>query len=881
MSREVYTYKRINDLPRQNYWNEIKEYPHITVSRGLKRTLKNSNQSTGHTEGLFKKDRYFNVISFSAIQGKVLPNWTTAESRYGAFSLISTCISRMIRECREDDEDTKKLLSGCKNNRDRILYTIELMEESGVSDDLFARYPDVVNPVAILASCWSFLLDNSNYINSFRAAMETLKDRAVWDDILSSLFGIDSPENVNKLVFHGFYYLTPLQKWIIDCAEEAGFGIIYLFPYDDRHRYVYESWERTYAGMERIATNTWVKGECTAEDLYADIFSGKENTPTNKIRIHEYRSIVDFSKRVATQRNVGVGIYSPSGKIINDPLMAVIPEEYGERKLLSYPIGKFLLTVCGMWDDVEGSITADEKSIFECFSSGWLNDGEYKGQDYLYELHQLMPFFADCKGAAQWDGRLVELEQIYSAVIPELQTTYDGDTSSMRWQSFMGNPLACFSQFSLEPSRVNVVINLIRKLLGLANSLFENMEQITVQQFVGKLLDIISCCEISEDVYKEESKIANEILKRLRDSSDKEIKVYPNDAASAIGLYLNDDFSNEDIAKERSVVKNIYEIETAEILYSGKVHLCMCDSDHLPGGKKQYPWPFSRVDILSLRENYDLPLLSYLINTLENGYIANRYFFYVALRNRDVELSWIKNLSNKEYIHSCYLDLVSLTLGIKIPDSKGLYVDSEYVKGIAASTEKVNKFHFAFNSEQMPKEAKMDYVICPIKYVYNHVLDSKPSFNDDFHQSYAMNALIKTIAGMLDLDSSEVIENVLGLFPQLSDAVKSQVEVYVKGQEEFHDNSFAGMTKVGKKYFTEERLKTYFADKSVRDEAIKKYGEYVSKEEPERIDFNRPANGGENEDIYSRSNPCLFCQFQEHCRRSMFINDTESLYDKA
>ena len=190
MSREVYTYKRINDLPRLSYWNEIKGYPHITVSRGLKRTLKNINPSTGHAEGIFKNDRSFNVISFGAMQAKLLPNWTTAESRYGAFSLISTCISRMIRECQEDDEDTKKLLSGCKSNRDRILYTIELMEESSVSNDLFARYPDMVTPVAILASCWSFLLENSNYINDFRDAMGTLEDRVVWNDILLSLFHI-------------------------------------------------------------------------------------------------------------------------------------------------------------------------------------------------------------------------------------------------------------------------------------------------------------------------------------------------------------------------------------------------------------------------------------------------------------------------------------------------------------------------------------------------------------------------------------------------------------------------------------------------------------------------------------------------------------------
>ena len=141
--------------------------------------------------------------------------------------------------------------------------------------------------------------------------------------------------------------------------------------------------------------------------------------------------------------------------------------------------------------------------------------------------------------------------------------------------------------------------------------------------------------------------------------------------------------------------------------------------------------------------------------------------------------------------------------------------------------------------------------------------------------------IAKAISSLCDIDSVEAVENILSLFPQLSESTKSQIIAYVSGQEEFQDNAFAGMTKAGNKYFTEERLKAYFSDKPVRDEAIKKYGEYKPLEQPEKIDFNRAANGGENEDIYSRSNPCLFCQFQEHCRNSIFINDVETLYDKS
>ncbi len=881
MSKEVYTYKRIRDLPQLDYWNEIKEYPQITVSWGLKRALKSSNHTTGRAEGILKKDPRFNAVSFKMLQEYILPNWTTQEARYGLFAMLSAYISDMIREQQGAGDDIQKLLKGCKNDRAKILYGIELLEEANVSRSCFNQDISIISEITVFLRCWDHISQSTNYIYGFRETMKSLEKRSTWNDILSGLFGIDSPENVEKIVFHGFYYFTPLQRWIIDLAEKAGLGISFLFPYDQKDKYVYETWIHTYSNMEAIDTGNWRMGLSGPEDMFAEIFSGKNGDPDNVIKIHEYRSIVDFSKRVVTQKNTGVGIYSPSVKVINDPLMAVIPEEYGKRKLLSYPVGKFLLMLCNMWDDVSNGIVVDEKSIFECFASGWLNDGEHKGQDYLYEINQIMPFFRDCSGIDQWKNRIDELEQVYQSIIPEMQETYDKDEAARRWQVYLGNPLSCFSQFSLKPEIVTVIIGLMRKLFGLAEELFESSEPVSVKEFVNKLLKVLDGCKVSEDVYLEEQKIANEILGKLASDTSANINVYSYDAAAALGLYLNDDFSDEDVLREKGIVRNLFDVDTADIIHAGKVHLCMCDSEHMPGGRKQYPWPFTKAIIYDLIDRRKCYLLKYMVNTIENGYIANRYFFYAALRSKDVEISWIHELGNKQYIHSCYIDLVNLTLGIKIPTAKGIYMDKERVAEVSPATDKVAPYKFNFYSDKIPKEARIDYVICPVKYIYNHVLDSRPSFNNEFHQSYVINSLAKAISCLCNIDSGEAVENILSLFPQLSESVKSQVDAYVSGQDEFQDNSFAGMTKVGKKYFTEERLKAYFSDKSVRDEAIKKYGEYKPPEQPEKIDFNQSANGGENDDIYSRSNPCLFCQFQEHCRNSIFISDVETLYDKA
>lgn len=881
MSKEVYTYKRIKDLPQLEYWNEIKRYPQVTVSWGLKRALKSTNNSTGRAEGIFRKDPFFNAVSFRMLQEYILPDWTTQESRYVLFSMLSAYITGILKENQESSEDIKKLLRGCKNNRVKILYGIELMEEADVSRSCFEYDLNGISEMSVFLRCWDYLAQRTDYISTFRETMKSLAERSTWNNILSRLFGIEDPEQVEKVVFHGFYYFTPLQKWVIEQAEKAGIGIVFLFPYDQRYEYVYETWSQTYSRMESIEKETWKTGSYGIDDIYADIFGGKSSEPKNVIKIHEYSSIVDFSKSVATQKNVGVGIFSPNVKVINDPLMAVIPEEFGKRKLLSYPVGKFLLVLCSMWDEVSNGIVADEKCIFECFSSGWLNEDNLKGQDYIYEINQLMPFFADCSGIDHWMSRIDLLEQIYSSVISDMQKTYDSDEGIKRWQAYLGNPLSCISQFSLKPGRVYEIIRLMRKLFSLAKDLFCNDEQVPVGEFINRLKSILDRCKLSDDIYQEEQSIANEILGNLTGDKKATVRVYPYDAAAAIGLYLNDDFSDEDILRERSIVKNIFDVETAEITNAGKVHLCMFDSEHMPGGRKQYPWPFTRPIIYDLIEKKKCLLLKYMVNTIENGYIANRYFFYVALQNKNVELSWIHELGNTQYIRSCYIDLVNLTLGIPVPAARVLYIDNAHVAEIGPAKDKTLPYKIDFYGKSTPKEAKMDFVICPVKYIFNHVLDSRPSFNNGFHQSYVINSLTKAILSLCDCDTDEAVDNVLSLFPQLSESEKNQIITYVTGQEEFQDNSFAGRTRVGRKYFTEERLKAYFADKPVRDDAIKKYGEYKPVDKPEKIDFNRSANGGETENIYSRSNPCLFCQFQEHCRNSIFINDVEKLYDKA
>ena len=62
------------------------------------------------------------------------------------------------------------------------------------------------------------------------------------------------------------------------------------------------------------------------------------------------------------------------------------PDEYGDRKILAYPIGQFISTINNMWDDELQTITLDADSLIDCFSSGWLSVNGVAGKQYLQDL---------------------------------------------------------------------------------------------------------------------------------------------------------------------------------------------------------------------------------------------------------------------------------------------------------------------------------------------------------------------------------------------------------------------------------------------------------------------------------------------------------------
>lgn len=878
MNRQVYTYTDLRTIGSYCFWNDIKKYPQISVSSDMRKSLKGS-QEYDKIDGLFKDDTSVQVCEFRKLSDTILPKWVDDETKFHETVVLSQFIRNKIAGCGED-KALRNWLVGCRRNLGMILSAIVLLEEAAIKISDIQVGGD--RNIELLLQAWKYLEENDPTINSFHQRMRELENRNTWDPIFSTVFG---KTNIDTLVFHGFYYFTPLQERIMRILEKAGIRLIFLFSYNDKYPYANEIWRKTYSeenGYPKICD--WHMEKSNEREPYGEIFEGRKSEISNKVQIREYASVMEFVHEIKHVKEQGYFIYSSNANSANEILRDFYPEEYGERKLLSYPIGQFVSTLNKMWDEDLQDIVLNEERLMECFSSGWLSISGVSGKQYMQDLVNILPFFSDCSRIAEWEERIGLLRQIEEDVIEPFCKHFDIDDHVARWQEIMGNPLLNFSAFSVPYNRLENILVLIKQLLSMAKELFGEGKRIRVQEHIQKLDMILKKHELSNELYEEERELVKDLFAKLSDPSGFTAECFPADISGALNLYMSGKFNEGEIQSSKiGMVSPIFQIDAACVKQKGKVHICLCDVNNMPGGKKEYIWPLTRKHIEECYRSTNNPLIINMMHIMESTYICNRYFIYAALKNSDVQLSWISDMGDKLLAPSPYIKLLCNATGLELTPAKRNKITYQRIQDGIVGGSKTNPYKIKEMPMNTSKEAKMDYAICPMKYALGYVVDKFPTFQNEFHQNYAINGLIAAIYSLMKtrgMTIDEIYNNVIGLFPAMRCVEKRQVYDYLQYHNSFTEIDFAGMSSLGEMNYTEERLKVRFPNKDVRDQAIEQYGKLLTPDGQSGMDFYKTA-ADEETSVYKKTHldVCLFCQHQNYCRYAVFAVDQEALYD--
>ena len=890
--RKIYTYTKLKNLRDAYYYNEIKKYPQITVSTDLRKGLKGTQIvesfagkiTSDKIEGLMAADNPV-IYDFKSFSDCIIPRWSNDSTKFRETIILSEFFRNKISENREDVK-TKNWLSACRKNISSILSAIILLEECCIKPEEI----DVSNDktLGLFVEAWNYLYKNDvtegktddMTIGRFRQIMDGLNKGENWNPILKRLFGEKKPD---KVIIHGFYYFTPLQYRLFTMLEKQGIDLIFLFSFDERYAFANEVWEQTYSEEKGFPPqNEWNMVKDDELEPYGEIFEGNKVEIENKLNIKKYDSIVEFADDISRIKRSGYSIYSANHKTANAILKDFYPEEYGERKLLSYPIGRFVDSLNNMWDEDLQTIILDEDNLIECFSSGWLMINKVSGKQYMQDLMYVLPFFGGCKTVAEWEQRIEQIESIQRGIIKEFNDELDSDPAVSRWQQVMGNPLGQFSPFSVEDQKMDTILALIKQLLKMGRDLFGDNKPVRVKDHMNKLDYILHSYEVSGDLYDEELKLVEEIFEKLDDPVNASAKGYPSDIASALSVYLTGRFDEGEIQSNKvGLVMPLYQIDAAVIKNNSKVHVCFCDIENMPGKKKHYVWPVTQTVIENVYNNKsgeEKEYIEIMMHVMEDSAATNRYFMYSALKNRDVEVSYVSNVRGDPMTPSPYIVMLEDALGIESKNAwKNHFITYSDVESSDYAESRIKEYDKDRMPEIVPKEAKMDYAICPMKYVLSYVVEKHPTYCSSFHQNYAINGLISAIYALSKdegVSQDEIYENIIELFPNMRSIEKRQVKDYIYYEGRYEDMDFGNLTPMGKKYYTDERYKVFYPNRGVREEAQKLFGRLATP------DGRQGLNLYETTEVETA---CIYCPHEEYCRNARFAVDSkkeqETYYD--
>ena len=142
----------------------------------------------------------------------------------------------------------------------------------------------------------------------------------------------------------------------------------------------------------------------------------------------------------------------------------------------------------------------------------------------------------------------------------------------------------------------------------------------------------------------------------------------------------------------------------------------------------------------------------------------------------------------------------------------------------------------------------MDAILCPRRYLYGYVLSDHPYYYTKFHHSFAISNLIAALAKVSGMPQYEVAEEVFKLFPYLKDIEKQQIIDHIPhsvadGTYAFEDVSYP-----------ESRLAVHYLQKSIAEDAEKRYSELIEE------------SGGElPSDSKKATINCSLCPYETFC----------------
>ena len=848
MSNRVYTYTKVSELKNAPYFKEIAPLPQLTLSREMAVNM-------AYDMKIFKG----NIMGFLNFSQRLFPGWNTSGQRF----VYVTALNRFLRDkiAATHDRAERDWLFGCKKNLYAAIQNIIRLEEARVRpENMEASDRDL----SLFLAMWKYLEQLDGSIVDFRKRLHELEQTDNFEREVNHVFRFHG----NKvIVWNGFQFLTPIQKFIYNCFVRSGYSIYALIQDEEKYPYANEIWRHLYSENNGFPScENWIRFEdLHSKNPLGEIFETGEKTSAPNVKIIKYSNPIEFVEDISRIQEEGFRLYSADDYTANYMLRDYFPERYEVRNLLSYPIGQFVYMLHKMWDENLQCITLTADGLRKCFASGWLSVHGKSSIKYTDDLERILPYFEHCYTLEEWNERLNCFSDVYDNAYDVFSQTEEETGFEKRKQRALANPLSHFGPFSIGEERISEVIDLIGQLIRMAKKLFASNEPVSIQQHMSKLDAMLYFRDgMPQELYREEKKKIEQIFKALENEQVKDFLCYPGDLAAALLSFMSGNMEDETEGHHglKTLVFNIFQIESASVLAKEKVHICLADITKLPGAAGRYNWPLDETILQKIAAKTAGTCVSDWLENNRLTALANRYYVYNALKNRKVEISWIYQQGEKRFSPSPYITLLNQLSDAKIQDSTLRNLDLQYVNRVMVHKRLDKTYSIKENKNWHLYEDELEYALCPMRYVYSCVLGENFAYMNEYQQNRAIVRLIQVLNTLLKgrYSMEQIAEQVFELFPYIRKAEKRQMLDdaicwnWPEGKESF--------TEAGSYQYTDERLKLVFLDNKNRAYAEKMASMLMSQSGGTGIYPDRTGGGD--------SKNCEFCPHVRYCPDAMF-----------
>ena len=847
MSNRVYTYNKITELKKAAYFTEIAPIPQLTLSREMAANMVFDMK-------IFNR----NIFGFSSFQQRLFPDWNTHVQRFTYVTILNRLMRKKIDVAKDRAE--REWLFGCKKNLYAVISNIIKLEEANVHP---RDIVDTDRDMMLFIEMWELLEIKDDSIKNFRTKREKLKNTEYFDEEVSRIFKFHGSK---KIVWNGFQFLTPMQQFIFECFRNAGYDIYALIQDEERYPYANEIWNHLYDGKNGFPhRNEWIR---QTPSLYknplGEIFETGEKNDSSNIRIIRYGNTNEFIEDIPRIKDAGYYLYCTDDYSANSILKDYFPEKYEDRNLLAYPIGQFIYALHQMWDDKLQCIVLNKDGLRKCFASGWLSVHGKNSISYTEDLERLLPYFDGCYTVDQWKDRLETFIDSYKNAIDIFDVNDTGDSCEKRKKETMGNPFKFFGVYSIREDRIDDVIEIISQLIKMAEKLFDANGAISIHEHMSKLDALLYMNNgMPKELNQEERSKVKKIFEVFENEKIRDFLCYPEDLAVALLSFMGDrtdDDKNDNGLK--TLVFNIFQVEAAPIAAKGKVHICLADISKLPGGPAKYNWPIDEDVLKHIIQRKQNTYVPEWIKNNELTALSSRYYVYTALKNDDVEISWIQKQGEKMYSPSPYITLIDRLTESRISSSGVRTLDMQHVSGVMAHKHMEKDYDIRYSKAFHQYDSKLEYSSCPMRYVYSYVLGDNPAYRNEYQQNRAIVRFIQSLRELLGnkYTLEQIAEQVFELFPNIRKAEKRQMTDDAL-RWTLPDNDLP-YTTYGDLNYTNRRLNMIFPDERCYESA-KRYASMLMSQDGRKGIFHdrKGLDGARN---------CEFCPHSGYCMKSLF-----------